>query len=331
MALKCALVSHVGVTLTTDGNLFAFDAGTGMQLFICNIFEYVADSMAGGQQDNPSNNGYNGYNVSFTSTQPHNNTNTNDNTTNQAYKQTAEDMIMGLEVFRDAMVSPIVVIWTLYTVYALRISFETPQPSYIPSSSSMSMSGNGNVNDNSNGNGNSSVYSKDMDVDLDVGYQYTSGKPEVGVGFKSTHSFINGHNGYNNHSHAHTHAQAQAPHEIKVVRFVKYSFIKEGSEERSENVPVCDFQYHLSSHTNGNTNTGRNTNIKCMNSTNKSRIMYVTPMRNPQFDDIYTNTLHTDQQSGLGLGVGVGKVIPASRSHKILVVLSDGTVHILQY
>lgn len=214
-------------------------------------------------------------------------------------KSPADRLIQGMSVFTDSITSPLVLIWTLHCLYTLRLSFELPPPASHLQSGTVSRSF----------------------VSPDKGHQFGSsglhnsqseaGFASEGIGVEEQFDSFNGgeHDGHlgqdsrlNRGMKNLTFSSAegagagdvpQVPsYEPKVVRFVRYDLL---APELMQPPGATGPQYR-----------------QC-----RARIVHAAPMKHPEFEDMGTTT---------------GDVVyDHTRVHKVVILLSDGTIQVLQY
>ena len=165
-----------------------------------------------------------------------------------------DNVIQGMNVFSDTIVSPLVLIWTTTSVFALRIAFELPNDGQLNSAtlsrSAVSSPGAFSVSCFDTGQPVSRTQSGQLKRNQNVKIAY----------------------------------------DVSVVRFVAYKLLSSNS---------------LSPMIGGVKNK------------NRARVVNVLTMKNPQYDEMAV------RESEVGYD--------NDRVHKILVLMSDGTVHVLHY
>lgn len=274
------LHEFVGVYVTTSGDLYAYNAGSTEQSLILNIFSL--------DQVDPQE---------------------NQQRLRGATKPAADRIIQGMNVFTDSITSPLVLVWTMHTLYVFRLSFELPSPPSFLQSATVSHS---MLSANQHSLRQMNTWSDGGDEGRAPGLgqsnSFVSGKDQ-GVTVLSPTDSVGMQQGTKELKHKHltfggskeeaggiatggVSEQVQPlSYEVKVVRAVQFNLLSPAQEPT---------QY-------------QNQYRYC-----RARIVYASPMKHPQFDEMTNNT---DDDV----------VYDNIRAHKAIVLLSDGTFQVLHY
>jgi hypothetical protein len=272
VGVEAFLHEFIGLYVTTSGDLYSYAVATTDQFLLLNIFApQLGESCS---QSQYSQKGGRGGNVP------------------------ADRLVQGMSVFTDSVTSPLVLIWTLHSLFVLRVSFEIPPPpSHLVSGTvSRSMLSPGSPSSFSAGGLFTNTRSE-LDGQFD---SFNGGDGDrqpglnSGVGEEDTREMK--HITFSREG-AGEDLRRPPSYEVKVVRFVQFNLLSpEASQGSSLGMSGAQCPWYR----------------QC-----RARIVHASPMKHPQFED---------------MGANAGDVVyDHTRVHKAVVLLSDGTIQVLQY